>query len=100
MIRFLPLILWLGLLVFSLLDIAQTSDDRVRGLRRFGWALVVVLLPFVGAVAWLAFGRPARSRGSAGSRRGRLGPDDDPEFLEDLRRRIARGDSDGGPPPA
>ena len=34
MLRFLPLILWLGLLVFSLVDLAQARE--VRGLPRRG----------------------------------------------------------------
>ncbi len=96
MLRFLPLILWLGLLVFSLVDLAQAR--QARGLRRRGWALLIVLVPVLGAVAWLAFGRPDRPRRPV--RSGTTAPDDDPEFLDALARRIARGrrEADGDSP--
>ncbi len=89
MLRYLPLILWLGLLVFSLIDLAQARD--ARGLPRRVWALLIVLLPLLGAVGWLTLGRPHRRVHPTRSGARATAPDDDPEFLDALARRIARG---------
>lgn len=98
MIRFLPLFIELMLLVFCLIDLAQSDERDIRALPRWGWVLLIIFLPLVGGIAWLIAGRPlqgARSRGgwagsgypqSQGSGRAPMGPDDDPEFLAQLRK--------------
>ena len=58
LITYAPFLVWFVLLVFSLLDIDRTPDDAVRGMTVGGWFLVVLLLPILGALAWLALGRP------------------------------------------
>ncbi|HSK27397.1 MAG TPA: PLD nuclease N-terminal domain-containing protein [Jiangellales bacterium] len=118
MSRALLLVLPIILAVYALIDCAQSEPARVRGPRRALWALLIVLLPVVGPVAWLVGGRPR-----SGPRRPPrpvappLAPDDDPEFLRqmteidaeherllkqwerDLRRReeeLRRGDDTAG----
>lgn len=86
--RYLPVIIWFGMLVYCLVDVAQADESRVRNLQKPIWILLVVLLPIVGGIAWLVAGRPAGA-GRAGPprRSGRtLGPDDDPDFLSGLGR--------------
>ena len=64
--------------------------------RRFGralWVLIIVLLPVAGGALWFTHGRPRRPGGNSGPTRRRPGPtpvapDDDPEFLADLERRL------------
>lgn len=89
----------LVLFVFALVDCLQTDESQVRNLPKVGWILLIVLVPLVGSIAWLAAGRPS------GQRRGRqvpwpatatsgfpeyerprrqVAPDDDPEFLRSL----------------
>ncbi|MEZ5186781.1 MAG: PLDc N-terminal domain-containing protein [Candidatus Nanopelagicales bacterium] len=73
----------LGLLIFALIDLFQVRSDDVRGGSRFLWLLAILLLPVVGAVLWLVFGRePAE-----GPKRRTLPPDDDPDFLRKVRPR-------------
>lgn len=92
----------LAVWLFCLFDVLTTDEGAVRNLSKFGWFLVVLLGLEPGAVLWLIFGRPRRSRVTADIRLGLprtarpgpeapRGPDDDPEFLRSLDRRL-RGD--------
>src|SRR5699024_7583188 len=85
-------------------------DDKVRGVPKWAWIVLIVLLPWVGPLTWLFVGKE-RSGGAGGrpQRRGPLAPDEDPDFLRTLdedirreqrererRRRENRADGDGG----
>ena len=79
-------------LAYCGLDLATSKPADVRTLPKPLWFLVL-LLPVVGPVAWLLAGRPAAGAGRAvpkvlpeagGASRS---PDDDEEFLRQLRRR-------------
>ena len=115
MLRVLPALIELGLLVYALIDCIQTPEASVRNLPRWGWLILILLIPYVGPIAWLFAGRPLRSGaaqrggpwpsggpGASGSGRGygspggaaggrpsgpALGPDDDPDFLRGLGRK-------------
>lgn len=52
-------LIYLVILVIALIDIIKTDDAAVRGLPKFAWVILVVMLPLVGALVWLAVGRPA-----------------------------------------
>jgi hypothetical protein len=84
--RYLPVLLWIGLLVYCIVDVLQADGVRVRALPKAFWILLIVLVPFVGPIAWLLAGRPVSGAGAArssfGGRRTRpASPDDDPDFL-------------------
>ena len=100
MLRFLPYIIELGLLVFCLIDCIQTDSIVMRNLSKTTWILLIIFVPIVGAVAWLVAGRPQGdqrrtavpwpSTATAGfpeyeRPRPARGPDDDDDFLADLR---------------
>lgn len=88
-----------GLWIFCLVDVIVTDDSLCRYLPKFGWLLLVLLLPLIGSVLWLAVGRPrVQSRGYSTrtsrypeyDRPGRhvaTNPDDDAEFLRRCRER-------------
>ncbi|WP_114853712.1 PLD nuclease N-terminal domain-containing protein [Brachybacterium sp. YJGR34] len=111
MLRGLIAVLSIALTVFALADCVQTEDEKVRGIPKWAWIVLIVLLPWVGPITWLFAGkeRPLGSGGDPRQRPGRSGPlapDEDPEFLrkldEDIRRerrkRNGRGtDTDGTP---
>ena len=100
MLRYLPVLLELGLLVYCLVDCVQADADRVRNLPKVVWVFLIVLLPLVGGIAWLVAGRPesmqrraapwpsTRTAGFPEYERPRraVAPDDDPEFLASMRR--------------
>ena len=123
--RALPFLVLLVLQVYTLVDLVRSNDADVRSLPKPVWFLVW-LIPVLGPVAWLVFGRPSVGPSTGGPNgsggggggitggprpsRGPVAPDDDPEFLkrideqswsarmERLRRERQAGSS--GPPPA
>lgn len=116
MLRLLLFLVILGIVVYALADLFSADEDETGGMPRWGWAVLIVLLPGAGAAGWLLFRRlqrtsqPAPGRPPRPGRRPRpVAPDDDPEFLwrlEQERRRREReagggtgrpgGDTDGG----
>ena len=115
MLRVLLFLLALGVVVYALIDVVTSPSDEVRSLPKLVWLLVIVVIPVLGAVAWLVLGRPAPApggnggggglrarlphpepRGPSGYSAGPIAPDDDPEFLRKLdeeRRKAAGGDT-------
>ncbi|GAB3960830.1 PLDc N-terminal domain-containing protein [Actinoallomurus acanthiterrae] len=98
----------LGVWLFCLFEVLSTDESETRHLPKFAWFLIVLLGFELGAIAWLLFGRRRRfvtagvtawppdfltsaggeGREEAAAERGPLGPDDDPEFLRQLDRRL------------
>jgi hypothetical protein len=62
MIRALPFLVEIGLLVFCLIDAIQSDEGSIRNLPKAVWILLIILVPLVGGIAWLAVGRPVGSR--------------------------------------
>lgn len=75
-----------GVIIYSLIECAQTEKYKVRSLPKGAWILLILLLPVIGAVLWLFFGRPKKTEPGSQPQRGR-GPDDDPQFLRNLEER-------------
>lgn len=69
--------------VFALIDLILIDRRRVRAFPKIVWGIIIVLVPFVGALLWFFVGHEWGSRG--GERR-TIAPDDDPSFLKNLRR--------------
>jgi hypothetical protein len=74
------------------------GEKQPRSLPRPLWVLVIIFVPIVGSIAWFTKGRPAGDRRPVRRPRQRpagpaLAPDDDPQFLADLDRRL-RGEDD------
>ena len=99
----------LGIWLYCLFEVLSTNEGEARHLPKFAWFMIVLLGFDLGAIAWLVFGRlrgfvtagvsawpPDFLLANGGARREQgapapLGPDDDPEFLRQLDRRL-RGD--------
>ena len=74
------------LLAYALFDVVAAPKGRVKHLPKPAWIVVIVLLPYVGALLWIFFGQ-ARQRPSGPRNwrpRGPRGPDDDPDYLRGL----------------
>jgi hypothetical protein len=77
--------------LYGLIDCILIPGALARSLPKWVWLVVIVLVPFVVALAWLVAGRPRRASVVSGdspvgrvvSRRssGPVAPDDDPTFL-------------------
>jgi Phospholipase_D-nuclease N-terminal len=95
--RVLPVLIALVLTVWAVVDCVQTPSSEARILPKPLWLVCIVLVPFVGAAAWLVLGR-TRSFGVGRSGAGRsaggpakpapppkpIAPDDDPDFLRSI----------------
>jgi hypothetical protein len=94
----------LGLAVFALwlfcvIDVITTPEHLCRNLPKLAWVFIVILLLDIGAIVWLVAGRPwnaqqadvpyrgNRARPPARPGAARSSPDDDEEFLAQLRAR-------------
>jgi len=91
--------------VFVLVFVASAEPTTVRNLPKWAWILILVLFPVIGGIAYLVFGRPLSSgpassdnfrfRGEAPKpRTGPVAPDDDPEFLRELDRKLKNQNKD------
>jgi hypothetical protein len=69
--------------VFALVDLALIDRTRVRAFPKWVWIVVIVVVPFIGAILWFLVGHGWSRRG--GERRV-IAPDDDPSFLKNLSR--------------
>ncbi|MEU4424049.1 PLD nuclease N-terminal domain-containing protein [Actinoplanes sp. NPDC024001] len=79
-----------ALSVVALIDCLATDRARIRSFPRGAWAILIMLCPVAGAIAWFRAGR-ALSAGdihAAPQQRGPIGPDDDPEFVRQLAEAI------------
>jgi hypothetical protein len=112
--RLLVAVVVVGFTVYCLIDVLRSDRRHVRDLPRAAWVVLILLLPVLGGILWLVAGRP-RSGGGGGrggrprhvgtppSPRPARGPDDDPDFLRGLDRRLRDERSDrpkqhgGGP---
>lgn len=87
----------LALVIAALAD-CLGGEHAPRKLTRAWWVLIILLLPVAGGILWFALGRarpprqtgPGRSGSSGGPRNpsGPTAPDDDPDFLRDIDRRL------------
>ena len=69
--------------IFAIVDLALIDKARVRAFPKYFWVVIILLVPFVGALLWFLVGHEWGRRD--GERR-TVAPDDDPSFLKNLRR--------------
>ncbi|MCR8576524.1 PLD nuclease N-terminal domain-containing protein [Streptomyces sp. Isolate_219] len=97
MLRYLPFLLVLALWIYAFIDCLNTPESQVRGLPKVVWVLIILLFGevLVGPVAWLVAGKqrqPVKGGGSTPSEWHRnrrtkfVAPDDNPEFLQSLKK--------------
>ncbi|WP_296666210.1 PLD nuclease N-terminal domain-containing protein [Demequina sp.] len=95
MARVLPFLIYLGLVIYALSDALQRPEKEPYGLPKWAWAGVIVLLPYLGAVAWILVSRTRPEQPPQG-RAHPIAPDDDPEYLSWLREQARRRRESGG----
>ncbi|MCX6456627.1 MAG: PLD nuclease N-terminal domain-containing protein [Actinobacteria bacterium] len=84
MVRVLLFVFTIGIQLYGLIDCAQREDGDVRSLPRWGWLIIIILVPTLGAVAYLIAGRPKRPGNGGRKPKRSIAPDDDPDFLRGL----------------
>ena len=78
------IIVIVALTLYCLFELLLTPKHQVRSMPKAVWFLVVLLLPLVGPLLWLILGR-ARTASAAHAEPRMSAPDDDEEFLRNLR---------------
>lgn len=76
--------------VFTTVFAASANKAEVRVLPKWLWVILCLVVPFFGGLLYLMVGRPLR-RGPGPSSRGKgkvIAPDDDPNFLRDLSKKL------------
>ena len=73
------MLLVIGCIIYTSVHVVQSDSERVRGLPKSVWLVLVLCLPVVGMVAWWIFGRPINTAPPPS-----VAPDDDPDFLRRL----------------
>jgi hypothetical protein len=93
MLRVVAVLVVVGVMVYAFVDCLRSDARDVRGLPRPAW-LLLILVPLVGAIAYLVAGRPLHAPEEPAARP--FAPDDDPEFLRrlDLERRRRQADEE------
>lgn len=86
----LGIIILVVLTLYAVIDCAMTESRRIRVMPKQLWIVAVLLLPLVGPVCWILFGKGLVTITSNPERKQQHGrraqsPDDDPEFLRQLR---------------
>lgn len=79
------------LTVYSVVDCAVFDRKRIRGLPRWVWIFVIVLVPLIGPLLWLFVGH-GRATPTTRSFRS-VAPDDDLDFLRGLGGGSVKTDS-------
>ncbi|GAA4928735.1 PLD nuclease N-terminal domain-containing protein [Actinoplanes utahensis] len=90
-------LIFLAVIAFSvvaLLDCLRTEQSRLQSFPRRAWAVLILLCPVFGAIAWFRAGRgPARrpapadhpvAAGGAVAAGVFVGPEDDPDFVRQM----------------
>jgi hypothetical protein len=73
----------LALIVFAVVDVILTESRRVRALNKPIWVAIIIVVPIIGALLWFLLGKERKDRGGEPRQ---VAPDDDPNFLRNLRR--------------
>lgn len=104
MLKALPVLIILGLAIYSFFDVLKTEDLLIRRGPKAMW-MILALIPVVGAGLWFLFGRPVTEAEAYPGPRvislhrnaKQVAPDDDASFLRKLeqdewlrKRRAAR----------
>lgn len=103
LITLLTIVLW----VYAFFDALTCPSEEIRNLPKVLWLVIIVLFAVVGPLLWFFLGRPHAEAAAPSAavttsadnldpsdfqrpsgRQRPLGPDDDPEFLRRLNKRI------------
>jgi hypothetical protein len=81
--------------VFTTVFAAAANKNEVRLLPKWAWVLLSLVIPFFGGLLYLMVGRPlGKGPANPGKNRRVVAPDDDPNFLRDLQRKLKKDEDD------
>jgi hypothetical protein len=84
------LVIWA---VFTTVFAASANKAEVRLLPKWLWVALCAVVPFFGGLLYLMVGRPLRKEpGGLGGKGKVIAPDDDPNFLRDISKKMKQED--------
>lgn len=95
--RLLLLAIPIAVAVYAFIDVLTTPGNMILRGPKWLWAIAVLVLPLLGAVLWFIAGRPPRRRRTG---RAVTAPDDDPDFLRQLKKDLPPREEDPPQAPA
>lgn len=84
MLRVVLGLLAVALYIYFIIDVARTPKTQTRTLPKWLWLVLVIVLPLLGGLLWLALGKTWPEGGGFRRKKGPIAPDDDPRFLRQL----------------
>ena len=88
---------WLLFTVFVTVFAASANKTEVRNLPKWLWIIICLVVPVVGGLLYLGFGRPIGRPKRGFGRTKVVAPDDDPQFLRDLAEQLKKEESEEKP---
>lgn len=82
--------------IFTTVYAISAKANEVRLLPKWLWVTLCLIVPIVGGLLYIAIGRPLNKPGFTARGTRTVAPDDDPEFLRNLRERLAKDDEQDG----
>lgn len=84
-------LMFLAFWIYCVINIITTEELLIRNLPKVTWLILVIFVPLVGSVAWIAAGRPQYTGAGPGAwlnqpPRRAAGPEDEPGFGGGPRR--------------
>lgn len=97
------LLVVVGLSLVTLTDVMKADSSRIEVMPKPLW-MVMVLIPLLGPIAWYLAGRPPKvdkPRPPTKAKGPAKGPDDDPDFLWKIEKKLRQSKREqGGEPEA
>lgn len=88
---------WLLFTVFVTVFAASAKSNEVRNLPKWLWIIICLLVPIIGGLLYLVFGRPLGGPKPRFGRTKVVAPDDDPQFLRDLAKKLEEEEKSQSP---
>jgi len=84
---------WLLFTVFVTVFAASANKNEVRNLPKWLWIVICLFVPILGGLLYLTLGRPMGRPKPRFGRTKVVAPDDDPQFLRDLAKKLEEEES-------
>lgn len=82
--------------IFTTVFAISAKPNEVRLLPKWLWVVICILVPIIGGLLYITIGRPVSKPGFTSRGARVVAPDDDPDFLRNLRERLAKNDEEDG----
>ena len=82
-LAFIAAIVITALTIYSIIDCSRTPETAIRSLPKWAWLVIIILVPGIGAVAWIIAGRP-QGPGRGRRKKNIIPPDDNSDWLKKL----------------